>query len=540
MKHLSVMLAASTLVLASCTSAPATSGSESPPATSASVAPLPSAPPTAAAGPLDAALVSAGQQVFATYCAVCHNGADDTAPQIDQLHTFDHQRVSTALSENGLMALQSKMLTADQRTQVIAFITAPVDMGRGGTSTVMTAKEEYREGFAYPVRSARDPRDSSEVKRPPSWAAPKLGDGPFDSESWEQRQLRTTIVTRGLEAPRAIEFLPNGDIFIVERAGTLRIIRDGKLDPKPVEGTPKINANLGIATGFMDLVLHPDFKTNGWVYMSYHKPRGDLGSNAIYRGKWDGKKIVDGKDIFVSDDVDTFYSKLKFDNKGKLYATIGGPALGTDASMMRAQKVDDYGGKTLRLNDDGTAPTDNPFYGRKDANPEVFTMGHRINLGLTMNPWTNEMWSTENAPYGGDEVNILRAGGNYGWPVSSEGRYYSGRSIAPDPSQAGITRPHISYIPSIAPSGLVFYTGDKFPQWKGNLFVGSMRMGETPRTGHIERIVFNNKWEPVRNEMLLLDLHQRIRDVEQGPDGYLYAITDEGADSVLLKLEPGK
>ncbi len=169
MKRLSVLLAASTLAIASCTSAP--------PAVVDTAAPVPAAAITAAArpagaGPLDAAQVSAGQQVFATYCAVCHNGADDTAPQIDALHTFTHDRVSAALSESGLMALQSKMLSADQRAQVIAFITAPVDMGRGGTSTVMTAKEEYREGFAYPVRSARDPRDSSEVPRPPSWTSP--------------------------------------------------------------------------------------------------------------------------------------------------------------------------------------------------------------------------------------------------------------------------------------------------------------------------------------------------------------------------------
>lgn len=533
MKRLSALLAAT--MLSACTATPPATDTAGTPARLQTAA----ATPTAGAGPVDAAEVSAGQKVFETYCAVCHNGADDTAPQLATLHTFDHQRVSAALSETGLMALQSKMLNADQRKHVLAFITAPVDMGGNGMRAVMTAKEEYREGFAYPVRSARDPRDSSEVPRAPAWPAPKLGDGPFDSESWEQRHVRTSIVTRGLEAPRAIEFLPDGNIFIVERAGTLRIIRNGKLDPTPVAGTPQVAANLGIATGFMDLVLHPDFKTNGLVYMSYHKPRGDLGSNAIYRGKWNGKAIVDGKDIFVSDDVDTFYSRMAFGADGKLYASVGGPALGTDASLMRAQKADDYGGKTLRLNDDGTAPKDNPFYGRKDANPEIFTMGHRINLGMAMNPWTKEIWATENAPYGGDEVNILRAGGNYGWPVLSDGRFYGGKLISAEPVKTGITRPHLSYVPSIAPGGLVFYTGDKFPAWKGNLFIAGMRMGETPRTGHIQRVVFNDKWESVRNEMLLTDLHQRIRDVEQGPDGYLYAITDEGVDSVLLKIEPG-
>ena len=537
MKRLYALLAAT--ALSACISAPSATetASTSPPAPPP-VRTAAAATPTAA-GPVDAAEVAAGRKVYDTFCAVCHSGADDTAPELVTLHSFDHARVSKALSDTGLMALQSKMLNPEQRAQVISFITSPVDMGGNGMRAVMTAKEEYREGFAYPVRSARDPRDSSEVPRAPSWAAPKLGDGPFDSESWEQRHLRTSIVTRGLEAPRAIEFMPNGDIFIVERAGTLRVIRNGKLEPTPVAGIPKVAANLGIATGFMDLVLHPDFKANGLVYMSYHQPFEDLGKNAIFRGRWDGKAIVGGKDIFVSDDVDTFYSRMSFGADGKLYASIGGPALGTDASLMRAQKADDYGGKTLRLNDDGTTPKDNPFYGRKDANPEVFTMGHRIQLGMAMNPWTKEIWASENAPYGGDEVNILRAGGNYGWPVLNDGRFYGGKLISDTPVKDGITRPHLSYVPSIAPAGIAFYTGDKFPAWKGNLFIAGMRMGETPRTGHIQRVVFNEKWESVRNEMLLLDLHQRIRDVAQGPDGYLYAITDEGLDSVLLKIEPG-
>jgi glucose/arabinose dehydrogenase len=526
-KHLSTLLGAFALSLAACSSTePA--AVERPVAAARPATPAP-----------DPAAVSAGQLVFARQCAACHNGADDTAPQLATLHTFDQGRVSAALSDSGLMALQAKGLTPEQRTQVIAFLIAPEDMGGGGTRLVMTAKEEYREGFNYPVRSARDPRDSSDVARPPSWPAPKLGDGPFQLESWEQRSLKVSVVTRGLEAPRAIEFLPDGSIFVIERAGRLRIVRNGKLDPQPVAGMPAVAANLGIATGFMDVVLHPDFKTNGLVYFAYHKPRGDLGANAVFRGKWNGKAIVDGKDIFVSDDVDTFYSSMAFGADGKLYVSVGGPALGTDASLMRAQKLDDYGGKTLRLNDDGTAPSDNPFFGRKDANPEVFTLGHRINLGMAMNPVTKDIWVSENAPYGGDEVNILKAGQNYGWPVLSDGRFYGGKTISEAPAKAGITRPHLSYVPSIAPSGMVFYTGDKFPAWKNNLFIGAMRMGEAPRTGHIERVVFNEKWEPVRNELLLLDLHQRIRDVVQSPDGYLYVITDEGADSVLLKLEPG-
>ena len=291
----------------------------------------------------------------------------------------------------------------------------------------------------------------------------------------------------------------------------------------------------------MDIALHPDFKTNGLIYLSYHKPRGDLGSNAIWRGRWDGTKIVDGKDIFLSDDVDALYTRMMFGPDGKLYFTIGCPGVGTDDSIGRAQDPSDYAGKTLRLNDDGTIPKDNPFVGKKGYNPEIFTLGHRVNLGLTLNPWTKEFWVSEHGPNGGDEVNILRPAQNYGWPVVSDGRYYAGPKVSGEmPVHEGMTRPHISYVPSIAPGGMVFYTGDKFPGWKRNLFLGAMRMSNSPRTGHIERIVFNDNWEVIRSEMLLLDLHQRIRDVDQSPDGYLYAITDEGADSVLLKIEPGK
>ena len=264
-----------------------------------------------------------------------------------------------------------------------------------------------------------------------------------------------------------------------------------------------------------------------------------LYNNAIFRGRWNGTQIVDGRDIFVGDDVDALYTKMAFGPDGKLYFTIGCPGVGTDESIGRAQKPDDYAGKTLRLNDDGTIPKDNPFAGRKGYNPELFTIGHRVNLGLTLNPWTKDFWVSEHGPQGGDEINVLKAGQNYGWPLVSDGRYYSGTKVSPVPYKDGLTRPHISYVPSIAPGGMLFYTGDKFPGWKGNLFVGAMRMSNSPRTGHLERIVFNEKWEVVRSEMLLFDLHQRIRDVEQSPDGYLYVITDEGADSVLMKIEPG-
>lgn len=530
--RLSALLAVSAIALAACSSAAPTAGKAAPGA----VLKMTAAATTAIAG----------KQVYDSTCSACHNGGDETAPPLKTLRTFSHERVATALGDSGLMRVQAKALTADQKASLIAFITATPEIRAQLAAADLSGdptglkREAYRPEYPYPVRRVRDERDSADGPRAPAWAAPKLGPGPFDFETWEQRKLHVEIVVRGLTDPRAIEFLPDGAILVSERAGPLRIVRDGKLDPKPVAGTPKSVA-LGTATGFMDIALHPDFRTNGLIYISYHKPRGDLGSNAIWRGRWNGSAIIDGKDIFLSDDVDALYSRLSFGADGKLYATIGCPGVGTDDSIGRAQHPDDFAGKVLRLNDDGSVPTDNPFAGKRGYNPEIFTMGHRVNLGMTMNPWTKDLWVSEHGPNGGDEINVLTAGQNYGWPLVSDGRYYSGPKVNPaKPFKEGTVRPSISFVPSIAPGGMVFYTGDKFPGWKRNLFLGAMRMSEAPRTGHIERIVFNDKWEMIRSEMLLLDLHQRIRDVEQGPDGYLYAITDEGSDSVLMRLEPGK
>lgn len=526
MNHARILLAASVTAFAACTSTTPTAD-------------------TASASAAPASDVLAGQQVYQTYCVACHGGGDETAPVLDILHTLGRERVSAALAPDGLMAVPASMINENQRAHVVAFLTAPPaalkQLAAADKSTDPTGRNRaaYIDGIPYPARRIRAERDSPDGPRPPAWADPRIGDGPFDFESWEQAKLHVSVITRGLTSPRAIEFLPSGEVLIAERGGALRIVRNGKLDPTPIAGTPAV-AVLGTATGFMDIKLHPNFSSNGLIYLAYHKPaHGEYGNNAIFRGRWDGKAIVDGKDIFVGDDVDALYTKLMFGPDGKLYATIGCPGVGTDDSIGRAQKPDDFAGKTLRLNEDGTVPTDNPFSGRKGYNPEIFTLGHRVNLGLALNPWTKEFWVSEMGPQGGDEVNILKAGQNYGWPIISDGRYYAGPKVSPVPYKDGMTRPHISYVPAIAPGGMVFYTGDKFPSWKRNLFLGSMRMSNSPRTGHIERIVFNENWEVVRSEMLLLDLHQRIRDVEQSPDGYLWAITDEGADSVLLKIEPG-
>lgn len=495
--------------------------------------------PSGAAPEADAA----GRAVYARACAACHDGGDETAPELDVLTGLGRERVIRALQPGGVMATQAAGLSEDQRGQIAAYLTASPERRAqlaAAEARAKAAADDIAARFPYPTRRVRAERDTPKIPPAPAWPAPKLGEGPFNMESWEQRQLRAVVVARGINTPRALEFLPSGELLVAERTGKIRVLRDGKLDAEPVRGVPQV-AVLGTATGFMDIALHPDFARNGWIYLAYHKPAFDgLGVNTIFRGRWNGKEIVEGKEIFVSDDVDALYSKMAFGRDGKLYVTIGCPGVGTDASISRAQLPDDYAGKTLRLNEDGSIPRDNPFIGKAGYNPAIFTMGHRVNLGLAMNPRTGELWVSEHGPNGGDEVNILRAGQNYGWPVSSQGRYYAGAKVEPQPAdKPGLSAPHIAFVPSIAPGDVVFYSGDKFPAWRGNLFIGAMRFSEAPRTGHLLRIVLNEQGEQVRSEMLLADLHQRIRNVAQGPDGALWVTTDEGADSALIRLEPG-
>ncbi len=392
---------------------------------------------------------------------------------------------------------------------------------------------ENRPDFPYssvPVNNA----DFS-VPGPASWPSPPLGDGPWDLQSWEQRDYRVSVAASGLVQPRGIAALPNGDLLVTELAGRLRLVRDGVMS-EPVAGMPEVY-NVG-SNGLRDVTLHPDFAENGLVYFTYDKTVwGDLGVSAVWRGRWTGEAIEDGQDIFVGDDVEVGVSRAAFGADGKLYVTIGGPAQGEPERLIRAQHPDDYAGKTLRLNEDGTIPEDNPFIGVEGYNPEIYTLGHRNEEGLDLNPWTGEIWAAEQGPNGGDEINIIRAGRNYGWPVVSDGRDYRGPFISEMPLAEGYERPHVGFIPSPALGGMTFYTGDRFPNWQRNLFVASAQLGEVPRTGHILRIVFNENWEEMRREMLLTELDQRFRDVTQGADGLLYAITAE-ADGAVLKIEP--
>jgi glucose/arabinose dehydrogenase len=355
-------------------------------------------------------------------------------------------------------------------------------------------------------------------------------------ETAEQPKIRVVTLTKDLMHPWALAFLPDGSMLVTERPGRLRVIRNGKLDPTPVSGVPEVRPVS--FDGLMDVAVHPRFAETGWVYLTYTKPMdGNRGTAALARGRFDGRSLQDVKELFVAQPNANGTTRIAFGKDGTLYMTIQG-AVGN-----RAQDPNDIAGKILRLKDDGTVPPDNPFVGRPGYRPEIFTLGHRSNVGIEVNPHTGAIWTTENGPNGGDEINVLVAGRNYGWPVVSYGRNYPGPWVSEVQWRASMEQPLIFWMPSIAASGIVFYTGDRFPAWKGNVFVGGMRMGEIDRTGRVERIVFNEKGDEMRRESLLTELKKRFRDIRQGPDGLLYALVDDEmianvGEGAVLRIEP--
>ena len=362
-----------------------------------------------------------------------------------------------------------------------------------------------------------------------------LGDGPWVFDTAEQHKVRVVAVTKGLANPWSLAFLPSGEMLITERSGRLRIIRNGVLDSQPVAGVPQ--SKMQRLGGLMDVVLHPRFAENRFVYLTYSKPGDkDLIATALGRGTWDGSALTNFQELFVVepwwDGQGGAASRIAFGRDGMLYMTTGASV----ANMKDAQDPSHDKGKVLRLRDDGTVPPDNPFAGRAGYKPEIYSLGHRNQLGLAIHPQTGAVWSNENGPNGGDEINVILPGRNYGWPDVSLGRSYEGPWQGKF-AKEGIEPPVVYWMPSIAVSGMAFYTGDRFPAWKGNVFVGALRYGEIPQTGHLQRVVFNERGEEMRREMLLTELRQRIRDVRQGPDGLLYLLTDENPGA-LLRLEP--
>jgi glucose/arabinose dehydrogenase len=370
-----------------------------------------------------------------------------------------------------------------------------------------------------------------------TWPSPALPDGPYAFDTGVERGLTLTI-TKGLNTPFSMAFPTNDTILITERGGKLRIVRKGVLDPTPVAGLPPIQAT-GL-TGLMDIALHPRFAENQLIYFSYNKPAA--GSTpaglALGRARWNGSALTNWQDLF-SAGIGGGGSRIVFGRDGMVYITLSSGGDPPSTASLTSQDPASLQGKVLRLRDDGTVPPDNPFVNRPGARPEVYTIGHRNPLGLAVNPVTGDIWECEDGPNGGDEVNILAAGKNYGWPIVSNGRIYSGPRVSVNPYKEGMEPPVIYWVPAIAVSGLAFYTGDRYPNWKNNLFIGGLREGEVPRSGHLERIDFNADWEELHREGMLRDLHNRIRDIRQGPDGLLYLLTDE-ADGALLRIDPAR
>jgi glucose/arabinose dehydrogenase len=365
------------------------------------------------------------------------------------------------------------------------------------------------------------------------FGSPPLGEGPWVLQT-AQTKIQVSVVVRGLEHPWSLAFLPNGDMLVTERAGRLRVVHDGVLSPDAITGLPEIHA-AGLL-GLMDVLPHPDFAQNHILYFTYNKEvASESIATVLGRGKLEGNALTDVEELLVSDTWNgngAAGGRLLFGSDGKLYMGVGATRDGSaqDPSLLR--------GKILRLNEDGSAPSDNPFVGKEGYRPEIFTMGHRNPSGISVNPATGEIWAAEYGPNGGDEVNIVRAGTNYGWPLVSYGRDYPGPFISPIPYKEGMEGPVATFIPGISPSGLAFYTGTDFPTWTTSVFVGAQRVGQMAGTGKLVRIFFDDKGNERSREDLLTDLKQRIRDVKMGPDGHLYLLTEEQDGALLMISAP--
>jgi glucose/arabinose dehydrogenase len=350
----------------------------------------------------------------------------------------------------------------------------------------------------------------------PSAAAADPGAPVFDTMEYK---IRMVTVVDGLNYPYSFAFLPDGGILLTEMEGKLRVIRDGKLEPEPIAGIPPVVHDKA-TKGLMDIALHPKFAENHWVYFTYDKA-GEKGvTEALARGTFDGKRLTDVKDIFVANAWVTTTgrqnSRITFAPDGTIFMSA---SAGGNPYLARAQQLGDHAGKVLRLRDDGTVPPDNPFVGQAGKAPEIYTYGHQNIHALTNRPGTNEIWSIEH----GDEANILKPGANYGVGLPED-----------KPIPAGIHAPYISWAnPDIHPSGILFYTGDKFPKWRGNIFIGGLNKEQ------VHRVVLGPKGAEVQENLFSMIGHW-VRDVRQGPDGLIYFTTYDNPDApgTLRRIEP--
>ncbi len=355
--------------------------------------------------------------------------------------------------------------------------------------------------------------------------AQAAGSATYDSQ--HHRFTLETVAT-GFEHPWGLAFLPDGRLLVTERSGRLNLVdpRDGKRTR--IGGVPEVVARR--QGGLLDVVLHPAFADNGLVYLTWAGQHGRGLATHVGHGRLDGDRLVDFKVIFRADPPlssgQHFGSRIVFDRDGFMFVTIG-----DHGERDSAQDRNTHMGTVIRLKDDGSVPDDNPFVGVNGARAEIFSYGHRNPQGMALHPDTGVVWLHEHGPRGGDEINIPKAGANFGWPKVTHGREYFGPSIGPGHPQPGVESPLHHWTPSIAPSGMTFYTGDRFPQWRGDLFAGALA-GQ-----HVARVRFDENNRVVEEERLLEDLGWRIRDIRSGPDGYLYLLPDR-PDAALVRLVP--
>ncbi|NJN85346.1 MAG: PQQ-dependent sugar dehydrogenase [Leptolyngbyaceae cyanobacterium SL_7_1] len=385
-----------------------------------------------------------------------------------------------------------------------------------------------------PVDSSVDSASPAPTS-PAAIAAPNAAETPSEVAAAPITNVRTTAVLEGLEHPWGMAWLPDGSMLITERPGRLRIVRDGVLDPTPIAGVPDV---LVVSqAGLLDISLHPRFAENRLLYLTYSHGTPDANRTRVARAVFDGQALSDLQVIFeVERDKSQgqhFGSRITWLPDETMLVSIGdggNPPIQLDGALIRqqAQNLKTRLGKIVRLNDDGSIPADNPFV-NADAEPAIWSYGHRNIQGLTIDPATNRVWATEHGSRGGDEANLIEVGQNYGWPLVTHSREYSGGVISNEQSRPGLIDPKQVWTPAIAPSGLALYRGDRLGAWDGDLFVG----GLVSQTVH--RLDLDESGNVIDQQPI--SIGQRVRDVRQGPDGLLYVLTDE-PNGRLIRLEP--
>ncbi|MGL4621158.1 PQQ-dependent sugar dehydrogenase [Chroococcidiopsis sp.] len=381
----------------------------------------------------------------------------------------------------------------------------------------------------------QQPNTSTTAQTTPNSSSSNLSVSNSGNVAAAQGVQKTTVV-EGLDHPWSLAWLPDGSMLITERSGQLRIMRNGQLDPTPIAGVPEVL--VGGQAGLMDVSVHPRFAENRLVYLTYSHGTEQANRTRLARATFDGKSLSNLQVLFevspTKSGLQHFGSRIIWLPDSTMLLAIGdggNPPIQLNGELIRQQAQNRRSrlGKIVRLNDDGSIPQDNPFVKSTDTEPAIWSYGHRNIQGLTFDPINNRIWATEHGSQGGDEANLVQAGGNYGWPIVTYSREYSGEEITKERSRPGMVDPKLVWTPAIAPSGLAFYSGGKFPQWQGDLFAGGL-VSQDVR--HIDLDAQGN----VVNQQAI-EIGQRVRDVRQSPDGMLYVLTDDN-NGQLIRLEP--